>query len=80
MSEHYLTLILPTSEMHELVSDMRRQGYNVETTGLGYVCHETTRHGLVLVLSALKGTSGRYRVKANLAFFETGAQRSEACH
>lgn len=80
MSETFLTLVLPTQEMHELVSEMRRQGYNVETTGLGYVCHETTRYGLTLVLSALKGSSGRYRVKANMAFFDTGARHSQACH
>jgi hypothetical protein len=69
MSETYLHLMLPTRDMHELVSDMRRQGYNVENTPLGYVCHETTRNGLVMVLSAMKGAT-QYRVKANTAFFD----------
>ena len=75
----YLALMLPVSEMHELISDMRRQGYNVESTPLGYVCHEKTRNGLVLVLSALKGKE-QYRVKANIAFFDCGSGKSQGLH
>jgi hypothetical protein len=67
--ETFLHLLIPIREMHELVSDMRRQGYNVENVPLGYVCHETTRNGLTLVLSAMKSTT-QFRVKANTAFFD----------
>jgi hypothetical protein len=69
--ETFLSLILKGDDLLLMVADMRTQGYNVEKTPLGYVCHEVTRFGQALVLSAIKGKE-RYRVKVNVAFFDCG--------
>jgi hypothetical protein len=78
---HFIEKLLSPVAMTELVSEMRRTGYNVESTPLGYICREQVKHGTVCVLSALRSkTRGNYLVKLHTAFFDTGRPQSVALH
>lgn len=79
LEDNYFAMILPRDHMHELVREMRNAGFNVEETGLGFICHEETLYGKVLVLSAMRGRD-RYRVKANTCFFAMGQAESQETH
>lgn len=71
MCDEYLVAIWPEAKVSQIVRELKDCGHVVEDTGLGFVCHCPTRDGLALVFSALRG-NGRFRVKANLAFFDIG--------
>jgi hypothetical protein len=79
MSDIFMTFQLSRTEMIELVADMKARGYAVEQTDIGFICHEKVRHGLELVMSALRGNE-RFRVKINPAFFDVGSAHSSELH
>jgi len=74
-----MQILLYPHDMHCLIDDMRRKGYSVEKTPIGYICHEETRHGKVCVLaSARHGET--FRCVLNVAYFECGQATTYMVH